>query len=99
MSAVFSISEAQLVGLFLEAVFWGIFVIFYVFCMQVLLVDDGMLKRALTINWTMAMVGTLDVGLGLYHHIRAFVQYTEKSGPDAEFTVIADWANILKVSS
>ena len=102
----FGISEAQLVALALEAAFWGIFIVFYASCMHALLVtlDGNYLRRTSAINWPMVVVatamffiGTLDVALGLYNNIRAFVQWKEEGGSDEEFTIISDWANVMKV--
>ncbi|KAJ3753680.1 hypothetical protein EV360DRAFT_87554 [Lentinula raphanica] len=98
------ISEAQLLGLFLASVFWGMFLITFVQCVRCLLWDSkGVFKPVSTINWPMvvvavllAILSTFDVALGLMHNIEAFIFYTGPGGSAARFTGLTDWVNILK---
>ncbi|KAJ3976187.1 hypothetical protein EV361DRAFT_958906 [Lentinula raphanica] len=99
------ISEAQLLGLFLASVFWGILVITFVQVMKCFLWDTehGGLKPVSKINWPMLIialilmaVSTFDVSLGLMHCIEAFIFYTGPGGSAARFTGLNDWVNILK---
>ncbi|KAJ3721326.1 hypothetical protein DFJ43DRAFT_1094643 [Lentinula guzmanii] len=99
------ISEAQLLGLFLASVFWGMFLITFIQCIRYLLWDSrGVLKPAATVNWPLfvvaallAFLSTFDVALGLMHNIEAFIFYTGPAwGSAARFTGLTDWVNILK---
>jgi hypothetical protein len=104
LSMALGISEAQLLGVFLASVFWGMFLITFVQCMRYLLWDSkGYLKSASTINWViltvallLASISTFDVALGLMHSIEAFILYTGPGGSTARFTELTDWVNILK---
>ncbi|KAF8825786.1 hypothetical protein HHX47_DHR6000418 [Lentinula edodes] len=99
------ISEAQLLGLFLASVFWGMFLITFVQSIRYLLWDlKGNLKPLSIINWPLlivaallAFLSTFDVALGLMHNIEAFIFYTGPGGSAARFTGLTDWVNILKV--
>lgn len=101
------ISEAQLLGLFLASVFWGMFLITFVQSIRYLLWDlKGNLKPLSIINWPLlivaallAFLSTFDVALGLMHNIEAFIFYTGPGGSAARFTGLTDWVNILKVST
>lgn len=108
MTDTLGISEAQILGLFLASVFWGMLLITFVQAMRCMLWDlnvpGGRLKRASTINWPMLVVAlllmalsTFDVSLGLMHSIEAFIFYTGPGGSAARFTGLTDWVNILKV--
>ncbi|KAJ7452120.1 hypothetical protein B0H11DRAFT_2074364 [Mycena galericulata] len=100
----FPITEAQIVGLFLESVFWGFYLITFILCLRSLLFGSNwQLKRLSEINWAMLLVAlamcsfaTLDVALGLMHNIEAFVLYTGPGGALEEFSNISDWVNIMK---
>ncbi|KAJ7151024.1 hypothetical protein C8R46DRAFT_824008, partial [Mycena filopes] len=100
----FPITEAQIVGLFLESVFWGIYLITLVLCLRSLLFTTNFgFKRLQDINWPMLVVAlamcvlaTLDVAVGLLHNIEAFVLYTGPGGAEAEFGNISDWINVVK---
>ncbi|KAJ3795664.1 hypothetical protein GGU11DRAFT_212782 [Lentinula aff. detonsa] len=107
MADTLGISEAQILGLFLASVFWGMLVITFVQTMRYLLWDSnaegGGLKHASKINWPMLVVAlllmalsTFDVSLGLMHSIEAFIFYTGPGGSAARFTGLTDWVNILK---
>ncbi|KAJ3807562.1 hypothetical protein EV368DRAFT_87435 [Lentinula lateritia] len=107
MADTLGISEAQILGLFLASVFWGMLLITFVQAMRCMLWDfnvpGGRLKRASTINWPMLVVAlllmalsTFDVSLGLMHSIEAFIFYTGPGGSTARFTGLTDWVNILK---
>lgn len=103
----FPITEAQIVGLFLESVFWGFYIITFVLCLRSLLFEATWeLKRPSKLNWPMLLVtlamcifATLDVAIGLMHNIEAFVLYTGPGGALEEFSNISDWVNIIKVGS
>ncbi|KAF8191516.1 hypothetical protein K438DRAFT_1830649 [Mycena galopus ATCC 62051] len=100
----FPITEAQIVALFLESVFWGIYLVTFFLCLRSLLFDSNLdWKRFANINWPMLIVtmimsvfATLDVAVGLLHNIQAFIQYTGSGGAAEEFSHISDWVNIVK---
>ncbi len=102
------ITEAQLLGMFLESVFLGFFLITFVQCIDILLRDTTRSgwRAPRSINWPMLVVAillfvfaTLDVALGVVHNIQAFVYSSGKDGPTAEFSQISDWINIMRVWS
>ncbi|KAF7353742.1 hypothetical protein MVEN_01059600 [Mycena venus] len=100
----FPITEAQIVGLFLESVFWGIYLITFFLCLRVLLFNSNYDRKRLSdFNWPMLTVclcmcafATMDVAVGLLHNIQAFVLYKGPGGPAEEFSHISDWVNIVK---
>jgi len=103
-SAEFPITEAQLTGLFVEAVVFGIHIVTFGFCMHALLTDNGRKKRWRDVRWVMVVVAvalfviaTFDLALGFYHNIKAFVFYTGQGGALAQFMNISDWINVCKV--
>jgi hypothetical protein len=104
MSAKFPITEAQLVGLFCESITFGIYLATFPHCIQALFVNrTGSLKRSSDVNWPMVLVAatllsiaTLDICLGFYHNLKAFIFYTGPGGPTQEFTNISDWINVMK---
>lgn len=103
-SADFPITEAQLTGLFVEAVVFGIHIVTFGFCLHALLTDNGRKKRWRDVQWVMVVVAvalfviaTFDLALGFYHNIKAFVFYTGQGGALAQFINISDWINVCKV--
>ncbi|KAJ7678566.1 hypothetical protein B0H14DRAFT_2552661 [Mycena olivaceomarginata] len=100
----FPITEAQIVALFLESVFWGFYIVTFVLCLRSLLFKSSWdLKRRSEINWPMLLVvlamcvfTTLDVSIGLMHNIEAFTLYNGAGGAQEEFSNISDWVNIVK---
>ncbi|KAJ3753682.1 hypothetical protein EV360DRAFT_29125, partial [Lentinula raphanica] len=105
MADSLGISEAQILGLFLASVFWGMLLITFVQVMKCFLwdIERGQLKSASRINWPMLIIAlllmafsTFDVSIGLMHCIEAFILYTGPGGSDARFTGLTDWVNILK---
>ncbi|KAJ7749572.1 hypothetical protein DFH07DRAFT_555271 [Mycena maculata] len=100
----FPITEAQLVGLFLESVFWGFYLVTLVLCLRTLLFNANLeFKRPNTLTWTMLSVtvlmgtfATVDVATGLLHNTQAFVLYKGQGGATQEFSNISDWVNIIR---
>ncbi|KAF5376589.1 hypothetical protein D9757_009595 [Collybiopsis confluens] len=98
------ISEAQILGLFLSSVFWGIYLVTFFPCMRHLLWDaQGNFRSVKSINWTMlifalllAFFATFDVALSLMHAIEAFILYTGPGGSEERYTRLTDWVNIMK---
>ncbi|KAF9461131.1 hypothetical protein BDZ94DRAFT_1299406 [Collybia nuda] len=100
----FGISAAQIVGLWMETLFMGFYLVSCGFALRAFLWHtDGRLKRRFEINWilfitaiALCVVAVFDVALGLLHNIQAFIFYTGPGGSDAEFTNISDWVNVMK---
>ncbi|KAF8157258.1 hypothetical protein B0H34DRAFT_712941 [Crassisporium funariophilum] len=99
----FPITEAQITGLFVESIFFGVHLITVGYCMQALLATRTRWRRPSEINWTMVCVSlalyanaTFDVCLGFYHTLKAFVFFTGQGGAVAEFTNISDWINVSR---
>ncbi|KAF8157261.1 hypothetical protein B0H34DRAFT_493391 [Crassisporium funariophilum] len=99
----FPITEAQLTGLLVESILFGIHLITVGYCQHALLATRTRWKRASEINWPMVCVSlalfanaTFDLFLGFYHDLKAFVFYTGPGGAVAEFTNISDWINVSR---
>lgn len=101
----FGISAAQIVGLWMETLFMGFYLVTCGFALRAFLWHgDGRLKRRSEINWILFttaiclfFVAVFDVALGLYHNLTAFVFYKGGGASNEEFTNISDWVNVLKV--
>jgi len=100
----FPITEAQLTGLFVEAILFGIHLITLGFCLRTLFATGSRRRRWNQVHWEMVAVSlalfsvaVIDLALGFYHDLKAFVFYTGQGGAIAEFTNISDWINICKV--
>lgn len=99
----FDITAAQIVGLFMESVFYGIYLVTFFSTMRVLLWKDGAVKPFKIINKPMVVAalfmllfGTMDVGFGLRHNLDAFVYSVGKQTPAAQFAHISYWVNVMK---
>lgn len=82
------------------------FVILFILCIQALLFKDSRLKPAFQIQWPLLVVacvmfaiGTLDIAVGLFHNIHAFVDTAASGKPDEQFQKISNWANVLKLAN
>ncbi|TFK33591.1 hypothetical protein BDQ12DRAFT_670121 [Crucibulum laeve] len=82
-SSSFPITAAQLWGLFMESVLYGMYLVTCGYCAQYLFLIDGRWKRLREYNWAMVIVAilllilaTLDVTMGFYYNMWAFVSYT-----------------------
>lgn len=103
----FGVTEAQIVGLFMESVFYGIYLITFFSCISVLLVKEGRMKPWSSINKTMVVAallmllfGSLDVAFGLRHNLDAFVyQFAKGVQPKDEFAKISKWVNVMKFAN
>ncbi|KAF5309750.1 hypothetical protein D9611_013619 [Ephemerocybe angulata] len=103
----FEITAAQIVGLFMESVFYGIYLVTFFSCMRVLLWRDGRLKawsemkKMMVIAALLMLVfGSLDVAFGLRHNLEAFVyQFAKGVQPAEEFGKISKWLNVMKFAN
>lgn len=98
----FPIDAAQVVGLFMESVFYGIFLVSFFSCMRVLLWSEGWFKPFHIINkkmflaaLTMFIFASLDVAFGLRHNLDAFIAF--EGDPIDEFTKTSNWLNVMKM--
>ncbi|KAF6752066.1 hypothetical protein DFP72DRAFT_991158 [Ephemerocybe angulata] len=99
----FEITAAQIVGLFMESVFY----VTFFSCMRVLLWRDGRLKawsemkKMMVIAALLMLVfGSLDVAFGLRHNLEAFVYQLAKGvQPAEEFGKISKWLNVMKFAN
>ncbi|KAJ8494383.1 hypothetical protein ONZ45_g13262 [Pleurotus djamor] len=98
----FPITEARLVGLFLECIAYGIFLVTFPLCMRALLWNQGEIRRLRTVNWPMftasillAVFVTFDVIITLIWLIKAFV-FTASGGAQYVFTDISNWINVIR---
>ena len=103
---VFPITEAQLTGLFVESITFGIHIVTLGYCLHALFRKGGRWKRWSDVHWgmvavslTLFIVATFDVTLGFYHNVKAFVFYTSPGGALDEFTNISEWVNVCRVGN
>ncbi|TFK38521.1 hypothetical protein BDQ12DRAFT_582127, partial [Crucibulum laeve] len=100
----FPITEAQLWGLFLESIAYGIYLVTVAYCAQALLRSSAGWKRLDEINWSMVIVAillfclaSLDLMFGFYNNLKAFITFGNiKDGALNEFTDISSWVNVMK---
>jgi len=102
--SVFPVTEAQIVALFMESVFYGIYLVSLFYCMRALLWSQVNRKMKNDINWPMLVVtlllatfATLDVAFGLRHVLDAFIFYKGPGGAATELEDISYWVNVMKV--
>ncbi|KAF5349941.1 hypothetical protein D9756_009069 [Leucocoprinus leucothites] len=98
----FEIDAAQVVGLFMESIFYGIFLVTFLECLRVLFIMDGRLKPAGRIHFTMVfaalamfLFASLDVAFHLRHNLDVFIY----SGGNAiqEFSKTSSWINVMSM--
>ncbi|KAJ7647039.1 hypothetical protein FB45DRAFT_186973 [Roridomyces roridus] len=101
MAPPFLIDSAQIVGLFMETLLYGVYLVTLAQCLRALLWSpaDHCFKKV--IHWHMlaaAMLmftfATLDVAFGLRHNLDAFVYYTGPGGAKEEFENISYWVQV-----
>ncbi|KAJ7595109.1 hypothetical protein C8J56DRAFT_777029 [Mycena floridula] len=98
----FPITTAQLIGMFLECLFYGIYITTCFPCWMTLLTTGSRMKCLAELNLVMIaastvffMISTLDVSLGLYHNIKSFVLYSGPGCAAAELLNVSDWVNVV----
>ncbi|KAH8088915.1 hypothetical protein BXZ70DRAFT_899246 [Cristinia sonorae] len=102
MAYVFPIDIAQIVALFLESIFYGIYLVTFGLCLYILLFSahtrhrHRLLNPFLLIAIAMFTIATLDVALLLRHILDAFIYYKGPGGAQAEFADISYWVNVTK---
>lgn len=103
MTSVFPLTEAELVGLFMECIVFGIYLVTLFATARVLLWDPvGRRKKC---NWPMVIVmclmavfATMDVAMGLKRNLDAFVLFKGPGGAEQDFADMSNWASVMKVS-
>ncbi|RPD79531.1 hypothetical protein L226DRAFT_567624 [Lentinus tigrinus ALCF2SS1-7] len=106
-SSAFPINTAQLVGVYMQGIFYGIDLITVAYGLRVLLwTRDWHFKGRTRISWimvgtTIAMftIATLEMALGLLHNLQAFIYYTGPGGAIAEFDDISSWVNVVHTAN
>jgi hypothetical protein len=100
------VDEAELAGNFVESVLWGMYLITCVSAARILFRTGTRWKRLDELNWIMVIAGTLlliiatlDVILGFYHNIKAFIVMKGGDAAIEEFSDISQWINVMRVSS
>ncbi|EIN06466.1 hypothetical protein PUNSTDRAFT_136326 [Punctularia strigosozonata HHB-11173 SS5] len=95
----FTLGAAQLTALFMETLFYGLFLATFFQTTRTLLFTRAQWRRGdvrwslVLVSWGMFLIGTLDVVLLFKHNLDGFVNYTGPGGPDARFGDISDWVN------
>jgi len=102
----FGISEAQILGLWLETLFLGVNLVSFGFAVHAFLFNarGGTRRPAKDINWFLFLMciflcftSIFDTGVGLAHNIDAFIKYKGPGGSDEHFHNISNWVNVAKV--
>ncbi|KAH7929997.1 hypothetical protein BV22DRAFT_1141549 [Leucogyrophana mollusca] len=99
------ITVADIAGFFVESVAFGIYLVSLGYCSASLFHSGARFKRAAELNWPMVIaslamfvVSTLDLAMGLYRILLAFVQYTGPGGAEQILTDISKWFNVGKTA-
>lgn len=100
--AAFPVDEAQIVSLFMQKVAYGIYLVTFGMCIQVLFWgNSGRKKRynwpLVAVTMSMFVFATFDVSFSLRHNLDAFIFYKGSGGANAEFEHISYWVNVMKV--
>ena len=100
----FPVDEAQIVALFMESVFYGIYLVTLAQCLRALLWSPLENKFKSRLNWPMLVVtillavfATLDAAFGLRHLLDAFIFWKGPGGAIEELNNISYWVNVMKV--
>jgi len=96
----FPLDEAEIISLFVESIFYGVYLISFGECMRVLFsgagVQSGINRAMLVVAISMAIFGTLDLALALRHVLDAFIWYRGSGGAIAEFENISSWIQVTR---
>lgn len=104
MADPLSTNEAQIIGLLLQSVFYGVYLVSFFVCIQCLIWDSGRFKSLRSLHWPMLTVAlilcilsTLDLVLGFLRSIQAFILCTQPGSTVKGFANSSDWVNVVKV--
>jgi len=99
----FPLDEAEIVALFVESIFYGIYLVSFGACIRALFSGAGIYsslnKAMLVVAILMAIFGTLDLALGLRHALQAFIWYHGPGGAIAEFEKVSSWIQVTRNGS
>ncbi|KAM5540140.1 hypothetical protein V8D89_006280 [Ganoderma adspersum] len=100
MTDTFPVDVAQLVALFLESIFYGIYLVSFGMCMYLMLVNprsrQGKRIVFLLVALLLFVFATLDVSIQLRHVLHAFIWYSGPGGAIGEFSDLSYWLNAMK---
>ncbi|KAH6905140.1 hypothetical protein BKA70DRAFT_1431226 [Coprinopsis sp. MPI-PUGE-AT-0042] len=112
VNEAFPIDAAQIVGVFMEAVFYGangdprIYLVTFVNCLKTLLWIDGGFKplhqlhhKMLVAALLMFVFGSLDVAFHLRHNLDAFVGAPNPQAVLDHFNDTSNWINVMKMAA
>lgn len=98
-----SVSESQLLALFIESIAYGIHIVAFVGCMSTwFLRSRRPLPKAMYWPWvflaiSLFILGTTHVSLLCFHNVLAFIFNHGPDGADAEFERLSSWVYGLRV--
>ncbi|KAF7332999.1 hypothetical protein MVEN_02406200 [Mycena venus] len=99
----YPLTDAQSYGLFLESLFYGIYLVTCGFCLQTLFTTQNRLRRLRELNWPMVVVvfllfgiATVDVVLQFYRNLHTFEIANGPADATEDFTDISDPINVVK---
>ncbi|PCH39074.1 hypothetical protein WOLCODRAFT_110525 [Wolfiporia cocos MD-104 SS10] len=100
--ARFSVSEAQLVALFIQSVTYGIHVATFFTCILALLQKLKANNRTFAWPWLIVavvlyIIGTIDVIFNFYRNLTAFILYTGPGGSSVPFGNISNWLPVMRM--
>ncbi|TFY76644.1 hypothetical protein EWM64_g7368 [Hericium alpestre] len=95
----FPLDEAHIIVLFLQSLFYGIYLITFVQCINVLWFN----RRRKGVPWPFTIVllllfifATLDLALSLRFVLIAFIWYKGPGGATQEFLDVSSWVNVMQ---
>ncbi|TFY75243.1 hypothetical protein EWM64_g8769 [Hericium alpestre] len=97
--ATFNIAEAHLVALFLESLFYGIFLVTFGQCILALTRSRRTPKQKSTffvITLFFFLFGTLDIAFLMRQILEAFIYYDGPGGANTRLEDISDWVNVMR---
>jgi len=96
----FPLDEAEIVSLFVESIFYGLYIVSFGACVRILFsgagVGSGINRTMLIAAVSMAIFGTLDLALALRHVLDAFIWYHGPGGATAEFENVSFWIQVTR---
>lgn len=103
-SLTFSVAEAQLTALLLEAIGYGILLVTFGICLHTLFTRRGSSQGSPNINSLMVAVASIafflssfNIALAITSNLRAFIYYRGEGGPSEAFSMAPHWITFTKV--
>ncbi|TFK21684.1 hypothetical protein FA15DRAFT_672304 [Coprinopsis marcescibilis] len=101
----FPIDAAQIVGMFMESVFFGVYLVTFVRCVKVLFWRDGAFKpwhrmhhKMIVAAFLMCIFASLDVAFHLRHILEVFVGVQDSKSVIDAFNDTSYWINVMKMA-